>query len=586
MKAILIMFDSLNRRFLEPYGSNEGLTPNFQRLSDHAITFDQFYAGSLPCMPARREMHTGRYNFLHRGWGPLEPFDDSAVELLKQRHIYTHLITDHKHYWRDGGATYHNRFSSYELVRGQEGDLWIGQVHRPVIEGILGESEAKKERKRLSRTQDLINRNYMDQHGKPSMVRVMDKALEFLDTNASADQWFLQVECFDPHEPYYVPEAYLQKVGVKGRFDGWPEYYPVTEDRDRMAMIQGYYKALLAMADDYLGRLLDKITALDLWKDTMVILCTDHGFLLGEHDWWGKSFMPVYQDLAQLPFMLWDPRLQVAGTRFSGLSQTIDIAPTLLQYFNQPIPSDMMGVPLTPCIAEGQAPHAEILFGYFGCNVNWSDGRHVYLRSAPEDQSDALYEFTLMPTRINRRFTPSELTRAELRKPFSFTKNVPVLKIPSEDLIAPGHSRFGNRLYDLRSDPHQTTPISDAALEARILNAMRRLMIATDADASSLTYFGVDHPFTEADVREEWRLRKQKLNDDDLGVEFESMAVRKGCLDVLEWMETDARDRAKRALPRGSKLTLLDLQQWIIRVVEPNRRDEARYRLFLYAKVD
>ena len=39
--------------------------------------FENFYVGSMPCMPARREMHTGRYNFLHRSWGPLEPFDDS-----------------------------------------------------------------------------------------------------------------------------------------------------------------------------------------------------------------------------------------------------------------------------------------------------------------------------------------------------------------------------------------------------------------------------------------------------------------------------------------------------------------------------
>ena len=33
-------------------------------------------------MPARRELHTGRYNFLHRSWGPLEPFDDSMPQLL------------------------------------------------------------------------------------------------------------------------------------------------------------------------------------------------------------------------------------------------------------------------------------------------------------------------------------------------------------------------------------------------------------------------------------------------------------------------------------------------------------------------
>ena len=42
----------------------------------------------MPCIPARREQHTGRYNFLHRGWSPLESFDDSLPELLKKNGVY------------------------------------------------------------------------------------------------------------------------------------------------------------------------------------------------------------------------------------------------------------------------------------------------------------------------------------------------------------------------------------------------------------------------------------------------------------------------------------------------------------------
>ena len=84
MRAITIMYDSLNRLFLPNYGDMETIAPNFKRLSDKMVTFDQFYVGSLPCIPARRELHTGSYNFMHRCWGPLEPFDDSAPEILAQ----------------------------------------------------------------------------------------------------------------------------------------------------------------------------------------------------------------------------------------------------------------------------------------------------------------------------------------------------------------------------------------------------------------------------------------------------------------------------------------------------------------------
>ena len=125
------MFDTLNRHMLPPYGCDWVHAPNFERLATRSVTFNNCYVGSMPCMPARRELHTGRYNFLHRSWTPLEPFDNSMPQILGENGIYSHLITDHQHYWEDGGATYHNRYSSYEFVRGQEGDAWKGHVDDP-----------------------------------------------------------------------------------------------------------------------------------------------------------------------------------------------------------------------------------------------------------------------------------------------------------------------------------------------------------------------------------------------------------------------------------------------------------------------
>ena len=128
MRAIMFMFDCLNRHFLPAWNETVADLPNFKRLQQHTVVFDRCYAGSMPCMPARRELHTGRYNFLHRSWGPLEPFDDSVPEILKSAGIHSHLVTDHQHYWEDGGATYHNRYSTCEFFRGQEGDCCYSRV--------------------------------------------------------------------------------------------------------------------------------------------------------------------------------------------------------------------------------------------------------------------------------------------------------------------------------------------------------------------------------------------------------------------------------------------------------------------------
>ena len=115
MKAIMVMYDSLNRHMLPNYGCDWTIAPNFHRLGKRSVTFDTVFVGSMPCIPARRELHTARYNFLHRSWGPFEPFDDSAIEIIGNNGIYTHLVSDHLHYWQDGGATYHERFNSWEI---------------------------------------------------------------------------------------------------------------------------------------------------------------------------------------------------------------------------------------------------------------------------------------------------------------------------------------------------------------------------------------------------------------------------------------------------------------------------------------
>ena len=66
MKAIMVMFDSLGRHMLPPYGCDWVQAPNFERLAPKTVVFDSCYAGSMPCIPARRELHTGRYNFFPR----------------------------------------------------------------------------------------------------------------------------------------------------------------------------------------------------------------------------------------------------------------------------------------------------------------------------------------------------------------------------------------------------------------------------------------------------------------------------------------------------------------------------------------
>ena len=191
MRTIFVLFDSLNRRALQPYGGTTVDTPNFSRLAARSVSFDNHWVGSLPCMPARRDLHAGRLNFLHRGWGPLEPFDHSFPALLHKQGTYSHLISDHFHYWGDGGATYHNRYDTYDFIRGQEGDPWKAMVQPPwqrLRELYHPHQFNTQRRHKLSR--HMINREFVREYKDFPSVRCFDAGLEFIDGNRHADDWF------------------------------------------------------------------------------------------------------------------------------------------------------------------------------------------------------------------------------------------------------------------------------------------------------------------------------------------------------------------------------------------------------------
>jgi arylsulfatase A-like enzyme len=95
--------------------------------------------------------------------------------------------------------------------------------------------------------------------------------------------------------------------------------------------------SLVSMCDAHLGKVLDLMDELDLWKDTLLIVHTDHGFLLGEHGWWAKIVQPFYNEVAHTPLFIWDPRCCLKGERRSALVQTIDLPATLLEFFGLPL---------------------------------------------------------------------------------------------------------------------------------------------------------------------------------------------------------------------------------------------------------
>jgi hypothetical protein len=244
------------------------------------------------------------------------------------------------------------------------------------------------------------------------------------------------------------------------------------------------------MCDHYLGRVLQEMDRLRLWDDTLLIVTTDHGFLLGERDAWAFCWLPFYREIANKALFVWDPRHGGCG-RSSALVQTHDIPLTLLEFFGAGVPADMQGVDLGRVLA-GEIPgHGGALFGVFGGHVNCTDGRFLYMRAPVSPDNGPLFEYTLMPMHMRAPFEPQELRTAEMSAPFEFTKGCPIMRIPGRPFMVDAHA-FGTLLFDLQKDPEQRAPLHDPEAETRMRDLLLDLMRKNDAPAEQYRRLGLE----------------------------------------------------------------------------------------------
>src|SRR5690606_15340630 len=130
-------------------------------------------------------------------------------------------------------------------------------------------------------------------------------------------------------------------------------------------------------------------------------------FLLGEHDWWGKNKMPLYEEISHIPLMIRHPG--TAPGRFAGLTQTIDLMPTILDLHGAPIPPEVCGHSLMPALTGGPVARETAIFGMFAGPMSVTDGRFVCYLYPTDEKGTGLGHYTLAPYHIDRNFSLAEL---------------------------------------------------------------------------------------------------------------------------------------------------------------------------------
>ncbi|MGN6514212.1 MAG: sulfatase [Rhizomicrobium sp.] len=498
--AIIILLDSLNREMIGAYGGREFATPNLDRLAARSLRFARHYAASLPCIPARHDILCGAWDFLWRPWGSVELWEDAITAHLHRAGVVSQLISDHPHLFETGGENYHVDFTAWDYQRGHEGDPWKTRAD-PSWAGAPMFGMARDMPYDRSRG---WFRGEADFPGP----RTMQAAANWIGENANAhDRFFLFVDEFDPHEPFDTPDSYIKRTdpGWDGPPLIWPPYAVGGVERGVITAREGQhvrarYGAKLMMIDHWLGRILDQIDANDLWKDTLVILCTDHGHYLGEKDIWGKPAVPLYETMARIPLLVSAPGVE-AGT-CEALTTSADIFATLTDLFgvSEKIRHRIHGTSLLPLLSGEKASVRDwILAGVWGREVHYIDGRLKYARAPAGDNAPLSMwsnRWSTMPTHIlsRQQELPLPDDRARLdRMPGSTVPVIRQMWDASDALPYWAGRRFsGNHLYDLSEDPSEDENLAGSSRESSAVEALRTALKAVEAPQEQFVRLGLD----------------------------------------------------------------------------------------------
>jgi choline-sulfatase len=175
---------------------------------------------------------------------------------------------------------------------------------------------------------------------------VVDRTIAWLHQRSDAP-FFLLVFTVDPHTPYTPPAPYntLYDPDYTGTVDGsfrslfglalLGRVPPEREIRHLLALYHGE----VTFNDAQLGRLLGEVDRLDLRRDTLVVLTSDHGEEFYEHGQRDHGHS-LYEELIRVPLIMRWPGMIPPGTVFPGVVQLADLYPTLLRFAAAPAPTN------------------------------------------------------------------------------------------------------------------------------------------------------------------------------------------------------------------------------------------------------
>ncbi|MHA1792812.1 MAG: sulfatase-like hydrolase/transferase, partial [Promethearchaeota archaeon] len=399
MNVLLIMADQMRADCIEAVNPNIK-TPNLQKLVESGILFERAYPPTPVCLPCRTSILTGKYpstiGTTHNYCSLDLSYPHTIAREFDKAGYYTHIIGK-SHFnpvhGKDSPEAPPQIFDRdfYRNWKGphfgfKRADICVGHTTESIAcsmhYGAWLEDKGVDISKYFGNTSYTAHEPWSlpeEFHSSKWISEVTIEALEHCSKNKIP--FFLWVNFPDPHNPCMVPEPWASmyspeeipvhgfKKGEPDSFNDKPSFYKEIIDHpgaysarisdpdlpgsgnvsslpwdiDEVQDNAARYYGMISLMDKYIGVILDKLKELGLADDTLVVFCSDHGDLLGDHGMFWKGLVS-FEECMRVPLIISCPGILPTNKRTSALHGLIDLPPTFLSFAGLEKPSWLEGI--------------------------------------------------------------------------------------------------------------------------------------------------------------------------------------------------------------------------------------------------
>ncbi len=350
--VILITVDTLRADYLSCYNHARILTPSFDRLASMGALFSQCFAQATTTTPSHASIMTSLYLQDHNVYSNFDAIGQeprTLAEVLAGRGFATFAIVNMKHL-------------NPEVSN-------LGQGFATFVRG------------------DAVRR------AGPTI----DEFFAWLD-KLGEKRFFAWIHFVDVHTPYNPPPPYSHfyyddderdphKRSLRRIWHLLPEHmsdHPLFRawlegitDRD---WVIAQYQGAVTYVDDEVGRLMDGLAHRGVLDRTAIVLTSDHGEALGEHDMYFVH-TGLYEPTSRVPLITYFPGEARRGVSVAEVVESVDIYPTILEHLDVPSPKGIRGRSLLPHLRGEITAQKTAFIEHAGRSlVSLRTGRHKYIR--------------------------------------------------------------------------------------------------------------------------------------------------------------------------------------------------------------